>query len=724
MKQLNSSERFALARPIRRAAVAIVAAAAVAVGFGIAADRAAAAVTASFSPTTGVLTVLGDSLNNVTTISRDAAGKILVNGGAVAIVGGTPTVANTVTIQVFGQGGDDTITLSEVNGALPRANLFGGAGNDTLTGGSGGDMLFGQSGNDTLLGKGGFDFLFGGADNDTETGGDADDQTFGESGNDRMIWNPGDDTDLNQGGDGLDTVEVNGGNGAEQFTTTPNGTRVRFDRVFPAPFSIDIGTSENLVLNANGGVDSFTGANGLAPLIKLSIDGGAGDDTITGGDGADVVLGGDGNDGVSGARGNDIALLGAGDDTASWNPGDGNDTIEGQAGSDTLQFNGSNISESLDLSANGNRLRLTRNIANIVMDLNDVEHVQLSGRGGADLTTVNDLAGTDVANVNVDLSVGGVGDGAADTIVVVGTLAEDTVTINRPAATPDPSVLGLSPFVSTTGFEPANDRITVNSLDGDDVVQVSETNGAIEGVFLNGGAGDDALVGGSGADNLAGDAGNDVLLGKGGGDSIGGGDGVDNITAGDGNDSVSGGPGADAASLRAGNDTFSWNPGDGNDVVGAQDGTDTLVLSGASVAENFGLSANSDRLRLTSDVANVVMDVGGVENVRLQALGGADTITVYNLKGTGVTAVKADLGLADGAADRVIVNGTGGVDTIAVAGSAAGIDVTGLAAAVGIAGAEAANDRLDVNTLAGIDAVNVAGGAQSLIQLFVDGVHI
>ena len=119
-----------------------------------------------------------------TTPSPSAATRpaaLLVNGGAVAIKGGTPTVANTALIQVFGQGGNDTITLDEANGALPRANLFGGAGNDTLTGGSGGDMLFGQAGNDTLLGKGGFDFLFGGADNDMLTGGDADDQVFGEA---------------------------------------------------------------------------------------------------------------------------------------------------------------------------------------------------------------------------------------------------------------------------------------------------------------------------------------------------------------------------------------------------------------------------------------------------------------------------------------------------------------------------------------------------------------
>ena len=28
-----------------------------------------------------------------------------------------------------------------------------------------------------------------------------------------MVWNPGDDTDLNEGGAGTDTIEVNGGNG-------------------------------------------------------------------------------------------------------------------------------------------------------------------------------------------------------------------------------------------------------------------------------------------------------------------------------------------------------------------------------------------------------------------------------------------------------------------------------------------------------------------------------
>src|SRR5687768_8940900 len=264
------------------------------------------AVTASFIPGQGVLSVFGDALDNNIVVSRNAAGQILVNGGAVSVIGGTPTVANTALIQMFGQGGKDKLELSETNGALPRANLFGGVGDDTLIGGSGGDMLFGQSGNDQLLGKGGFDFLFGGSENDILTGGDADDQVFGESGDDRMVWNPGDDTDLNEGGAGTDTVEVNGGNGAEVFTTTANGTRVRFDRLDPAPFSIDIGTSEKLVLNANGGNDSFSATGNLAALIQITVDGGTGNDTILGSNGIDLLLGGDGDDFIDGQQGNEI----------------------------------------------------------------------------------------------------------------------------------------------------------------------------------------------------------------------------------------------------------------------------------------------------------------------------------------------------------------------------------------------------------------------------------
>ena len=122
------------------------------------------AVTGTFTPSAGILSTFGDTLDNNMTVSRDAAGKILVNGGAVAVLGGTPTVANTSLIQVFGQGGDDIITLDEANGALParqpvrrrrQRHHHRRLGRATC--------CSARAGNDTLLGKGGNDFLFGGA---------------------------------------------------------------------------------------------------------------------------------------------------------------------------------------------------------------------------------------------------------------------------------------------------------------------------------------------------------------------------------------------------------------------------------------------------------------------------------------------------------------------------------------------------------------------------------
>ncbi len=481
-----------------------------------------AGITASFLPGAGVLSVFGTASDNTITVSRDAAGRLLVNGGAVPVTGGTPTVANTALIQVFGQAGNDVITINEANGALPRALLFGGIGNDTLTGGSGADQLFGQDGNDTLLGKGGNDFLFGGNGNDTLTGGDGDDQVFGEAGNDRMIWNPGDDTDLNEGGDGEDTVEVNGGNGSEVFTVTANGTRVRFDRTNPAPFSIDIGTTENLVVNANGGDDSFSATGNLAALIRIVVDGGAGNDTILGSNGADVLRGGDGNDFIDGQQGNDTIFLGAGDDVFQWDPGDGSDTVEGQAGNDTMVFNGANIAEIFEASANGGRLRFTRNIGNIVIDCNDIEVVDVNAVGGADRITVNDLAGTDVTTIGLNLEGNpGPGDNAADTVILNGSAGDDQVTVAGSGTSV--AVLGLHPVVTILGADAALDRLTINLGQGDDALEASGLAAGVIQLEADGGPGDDVLIGSHGNDILKGGDGDDVLIGGDGLDALDGG---------------------------------------------------------------------------------------------------------------------------------------------------------------------------------------------------------
>ena len=109
------------------------------------------------------------------------------------------------------------------------------------------------------------------------------------------------------------------------------------------------------------------------------------------------------------------------------------------------------------------------------------------------------------------------------------------------------------------------------------------------------------------------------------------------------------------------------------------------------------------------------MDLNGVEHIQLDALGGADTITVNDLTGTDVKQVAIDLaapagsGQGDGQPDTVIVNGTAGDDTISVASSGASVVVNGLAAQVTINGAEAGNDSLVINGLAGDDTINASG---------------
>jgi hypothetical protein len=78
---------------LRRSGLLIALVIATAITLGMAtpanAQKSPDAVTAFFDPSTGVLTILGDQQNNTLTVNRDAAGSILVNGGAVQVTGGT-----------------------------------------------------------------------------------------------------------------------------------------------------------------------------------------------------------------------------------------------------------------------------------------------------------------------------------------------------------------------------------------------------------------------------------------------------------------------------------------------------------------------------------------------------------------------------------------------------------------------------------------------------------
>jgi Ca2+-binding RTX toxin-like protein len=192
--------------------------------------------------------------------------------------------AATERLDLNANGGDDTVTADSGFGTL-KLDVEGGAGIDTLDGGDAADLLSGGPDNDRLTGD----------NNPANT----QDDVRGDAGDDTMVWNPGDGDDINEGGEGNDTTEVNGGGGPEDFEVGPNNGRVLFQRTGPTPpgpFDIDIGTTENLRLNAGGGDDKIKGKKGLAGLIDSTLNGDDGNDRIKGTDGEDLLTGGKGFD--------------------------------------------------------------------------------------------------------------------------------------------------------------------------------------------------------------------------------------------------------------------------------------------------------------------------------------------------------------------------------------------------------------------------------------------
>jgi Ca2+-binding RTX toxin-like protein len=273
---------------------------------------------------------------------------------------------------------------------------------------------------------------------------------------------------------GNDAIAV----GGDASAVTVSGLHARVAIQHPEP-------TDELVVDGTRSNDAISAAGLAAGAITLTLDGGANEDTLAGDPGVETLLGGDGNDSIDGNGGNDVAFLGSGDDTFVWDPGDGSDTIEGEDGNDTMLFNGAGASEQVELSAKGNRLRFFRNPGTVTMDTAGVEQVGFTALGGADLVKVNDLSGTDVRSVNVDLAgtLGGAGgDGQPDRIVVNGTTGDDRITVSGDAAR-GVTVGGLAATIGILHPEAANDRLEINTLNTVDGVDSVDPNGLAAGTI-------------------------------------------------------------------------------------------------------------------------------------------------------------------------------------------------------------------------------------------------
>jgi Ca2+-binding RTX toxin-like protein len=526
-------------------------------------------------------------------------------------------------------------------------------------------------------------------------------------------------------------------------------------------FSFDRSTFTAVDVLAAGGDDTvriLSQSNGF-PDEVTTIDGGSGADTLIGNVGDQTLIGGSGDDAVTGGDGDDTARLGSGTDRFTWNPGDDNDVVDGEGGDDVLDFNGSNAGETYDISPDGARVRLLRDVASIVMDL-DIETIDLDTFGGTDTIAAGNVAGTGLEDYDIDLNGNnGLGDQQADSVIVGATPESDDLTVTTPGA--GVAVSGLAATVRVTGGE-AHDEVNVGTGEGDDTVTSSiETAGAAL-VDVDGGAGEDSVaylgsaagdqfgatsngaklrVGGIaslpldaivehvrllalGGDDMLFAVGNVAALGRltfdggSGADDLRGGNGADHLLGGSGDDLVDGNQGIDVAELGSGTDRFSWDPGDGNDTVEGQGGDDTVAFNGSSIGELIELSADGDRARLTRNVANISMDADGVETFAIRSVGGTDTVTTNDLSGTDVDATDVDLG-GDGVADTVIANGSGGADAARISRTGAQARVRGLGAETRVTGSEP-TDLLHVRTLGGDDEVTIASNLHDLIGLAVD----
>jgi Ca2+-binding RTX toxin-like protein len=276
--------------------------------------------------------------------------------------------------------------------------------------------------------------------------------------------------------------------------------RLRADR--PDELQVDVGDAreqpfhfkrnnvDSIYVDAGDGTDavSIDEANGVfTDTIATTLDGGDGNDTLAGGSGAETLIGSGGNDSIDGNRGADTALMGSGDDTFVWDPGDGSDVVEGQDGNDTMVFNGAAAAEQVDISANGSRLKFFRNPLNITMDTAGIETVTFNALGGADQINVNDLTGTGVSKVNLDLAAalgGTTGDSQADHITVTGTDGNDAIAVSGDAA--GVNVTGLATAISIRHAEAANDRLDLNTLAGIDTLSSVKLGAGLIQLFFDG----------------------------------------------------------------------------------------------------------------------------------------------------------------------------------------------------------------------------------------------
>jgi Ca2+-binding RTX toxin-like protein len=514
-------------------------------------------------------------------------------------LGGGDGEADTVTVNATQAA--DTVTVAGDAGGIEIQGLSAAVGisfqeviDDRLTlNGQGGDDVLNATGLQTdgiqltMNGGLGDDFLLGSARGDLFFGGDGDDVALMGAGNDTFIWNPGDDSDIVEGQAGLDTLQFNGANVAERIDIAANGGRARFLRDIGTVF-MDLNDVETIDFNALGGADLVT-VHDLAgtDITKVAIDLGIG--------------------GVADSQADRIFM-------------------EGTAAADALSVHAA--AGLVEVDGLGTATEISH--------FDSLDTLAVNASGGQDTVTLDDLTGSGLTRVTIDL---GGADGQADQATIGATSGADTLSISSDGALV--SVGGLAAAVVLSGAEAALDRLVVDTGAGNDVVDASGLAPGVVKLTIDAGAGSDTVTGSGGADLVLGDSGNDRIVDR---DFVNfdvydGGTGVDTIdysnvifadaivtiNLGIGKTSVAGGNtetvshfenvvGSQGGETIVGNELANLLDGAaGNDSLSGHDGDDRLL--GGAGADDLTGGGGNDRLD------------GGAGSDRLAGSDGADRLT-------------------------------------------------------------------------------------------------
>ncbi|HND52199.1 MAG TPA: hypothetical protein PLV92_07375, partial [Pirellulaceae bacterium] len=327
----------------------------------------------------------------------------------------------------------------------------------------------------------------------------------------------------------------------------------------------------------------------LAGRPQLIVGGKTTNDSLTGTPLTDLIFGQGGNDWVDALDSGDVVFGGAGDDTLQGNlgadrliGGSGNDQILGGAGDDSL-FGGTGRDSIWGGTEND---WLFGGVDDDAL-FGDAGADVLLGETGADSLSGGGEADTLNGGVGID-SIGG--DAGADRIEIVGDESEFDTLFGGSGVDVDELFLitGVVPptlnsfSMTATSVERIRGNLLV--LQGNSGANALNLNGVtiVDLVSLNGLDGDDVLTGSAANDVLIGGAGADYLNGLAGNDSLDGGAGGDTLYGGLGDDLLNGGVDIDQVYGESGNDTIQVSGDEARyDLIRGGINTDKILNIGA-----------------------------------------------------------------------------------------------------------------------------------------------